>query len=65
VAAPSSSGGVAMKALVDAEVQNIINEGYATARAILTEHADQLKVLADALLEHEQINRSQFEALLK
>jgi cell division protease FtsH len=59
------SGSVAMNAIVDAEVQNIINEGYAIARSILSEHADQLKMLADALIEHEQLNRSQFEALLK
>jgi ATP-dependent metalloprotease FtsH len=65
MAAPSRSGSVAMSALVDAEVQNIINEGYVMARTILSEHADQLKLLADTLLEHEQLDRAQFEALLK
>jgi ATP-dependent metalloprotease FtsH len=65
MAAPSRSGSVAMHALVDAEVQNIINEGYAMARTILSEHADQLELLASSLLEHEQLDRAQFEALLK
>lgn len=65
MAAPSRSGSVAMNALVDAEVQNIINEGYTMARTILSEHTDQLKLLASALLEHEQLDRAQFETLLK
>jgi len=65
MAAPSRSGSVTMNALVDAEVQNIINEGYTMARTILSGHADQLELLASALLEHEQLNRAQFEALLK
>jgi len=55
--------GTAMSALIDAEVQRILNEGRAMARAVLTEHNDQLLCLADALMEHEQLDRAQFEAL--
>ncbi|GCF07693.1 ATP-dependent metallopeptidase FtsH/Yme1/Tma family protein [Dictyobacter arantiisoli] len=62
--ATRSSGGATMSALVDKEVQHIIAEGSAVAREILTRHKDQLTLLADALLEHEQLDRSQFEALL-
>lgn len=62
--AARSTGGVAMNALIDAEVQRILHDGKAIARQILTEHADQLTLLADALLEHEQLDRQQFEALL-
>jgi cell division protease FtsH len=54
---------VAMGALIDAEVQHILHEGYAMARTILMEHADQLTLLATQLLEHEQLDRTQFSAL--
>jgi len=57
--------GLAMNALIDIEVQRILNEGRAMARAILTEHNDQLVHLADALMEYEQLDRTQFEALFK
>lgn len=52
-----------MNALIDAEVQRILTEGRTMARTILTAHSDQLQCLADALMEHEQIDRTQFEAL--
>ena len=54
-----------MATLIDSEIQRILKEGYAMARALLGEHYDQLTKLADALLEHEQLDRSQFEALLQ
>jgi cell division protease FtsH len=57
------TGSVAMGALIDAEVQHILHEGYAMARTILMEHADQLTLLATQLLEHEQLDRTQFSAL--
>jgi cell division protease FtsH len=53
-----------MATLIDHEVQHILNEGYARAHALLSEHYDQLTKLADALLEHEQLDRAQFEALV-
>jgi cell division protease FtsH len=62
--AARSSGGAAMNALVDAEVQRILHEGKAMARQILCDHADQLTLLSDALLEHEHLDRQQFESLL-
>jgi len=55
--------GIGMSALIDAEIQYILNQGREMARDILTEHADQLSVLADALLRDEQLDRAQFEAL--
>ncbi len=65
MSAPASQmlTGTTMNALIDSEVQRILNEGRAIARAILTEHSDQLVCLADALMEHEQLDRAQFEAL--
>jgi ATP-dependent metalloprotease FtsH len=61
--AASSGSSAPLSALVDREVQRILNEGRELARKVLTEHADQLQKLADALIEHEQLNRKQFEAL--
>jgi cell division protease FtsH len=60
-----NTGGIMLNALIDAEVQRILNTGRDMARTLLTEHADQLTLLANALIEHEQLDRSQFEALLK
>ena len=60
---PNSSS--SMSAMIDAEVQRILNAGYEMARSILREHADQLTRLADALMEQEQLDRKQFEALFQ
>ncbi|MBE3560522.1 MAG: ATP-dependent zinc metalloprotease FtsH [Ktedonobacteraceae bacterium] len=62
--APRSRSSVPLSVLIDAEVQRILNEGREMARSILTRHYDQLARLAAALLEHEQLDRAQFEALL-
>ncbi|MEM8958448.1 MAG: ATP-dependent zinc metalloprotease FtsH [Pseudomonadota bacterium] len=40
---------------IDAEVRKIVDEGYETAKRILTEHADQHHKLAEALLEYETL----------
>jgi ATP-dependent Zn protease len=58
------SSSMSMASLVDREVQRILYKGYEMAREILHEHNDQLTKLADALLEKEQLDRKQFEALL-
>lgn len=58
-------GGAMLNAQIDAEVQRILNEGRAIARRVLTEHNDQLTLLADTLIEREQLDRAQFEALLQ
>lgn len=63
ISAPQSTHGLAMSTLIDAEVQHILNEGCEMARNILMQHADQLSVLAEALIKHEQLDRAQFEAL--
>jgi cell division protease FtsH len=63
--APHNLNGVSMNALIDSEVQRILNEGREMARKLLTEHYDQLKRLANALMEHEQLNRAQFEELMR
>jgi ATP-dependent metalloprotease FtsH len=62
--APYGINGAAMNALIDSEVRRILDEGRMMARTILTEHRHQLDRLADALMEHEQLDRAQFESLL-
>jgi len=62
-ASPLSSSG--MSALVDQEIRKILEEGQYMAQRILQEHVHQLHRLADALVEREQLNRTEFEALLK
>ena len=65
VASANKASSLTMANTIDAEVQRIIQEGYAMARAILQEHSDQLTRLANALLEREQLDRKQFEALMQ
>ncbi len=54
-----------MATLIDSEVQSILHEGRATACTVLSEHYDQLTRLAYTLMEHEQLDRTQFEAILQ
>ncbi len=63
--APAARGNnsATMASMIDFEVQKILKEGQAMARALLSEHHDQLTKLADALMECEQLDRKQFEAL--
>ena len=61
----NTSSSTSMAMLVDAEVQRILKDGYAMAKSILSEHVDQLTKLADELMEHEQLDRKQFEALFQ
>ena len=58
-------GSTMLATLIDTEMRRLLKEGYAMARTLLIEHFDQLTKLADALLEHEQLDRSQFEALFQ
>jgi cell division protease FtsH len=64
-AARNSNTSSTMATLIDSEVQRILNEGCQMARALLSENHDQLALLANALMEHEQLDRKQFEALLQ
>jgi ATP-dependent Zn protease len=63
--APRNSNGVMLNALIDAEVQRILQEGQEIARALLLKHSKQLALLADTLMEREQLDRAQFETLLQ
>ena len=61
----NSSSSTSMAMLIDSEVQHILKEGYAIARTLLSEHSDQLTKLAEELMEREQLDRKQFEALFQ
>ncbi len=55
----------AVAAQIDAEVRDLIDEAYEAARALLTEHMDQLQVVAKALVEREKISGEEFKALME
>ena len=55
--------GEAVAGSIDAEVKRIIDEGYAKAKEIITDHLDVLHKSAALLLEKEKISRAEFEAL--
>ena len=67
MSAPAASNGSSapLAALVDMEVQRILNDGREMARKVLLEHSDQLQKLANSLMEREHLNRNEFEALFK
>jgi cell division protease FtsH len=54
----------ATQQLIDAEVRRLVQEGYDTAKSILTEKRDQLKTLAEALLEFETLSGEEMKNLL-
>jgi cell division protease FtsH len=49
---------------IDAEVRRLVEEGHEEARRILTEKADQLETLAQALLEYETLSGDEIKDLL-
>ena len=50
-------------ALIDAEVKHLINEAYAEAKSLISQHEEVLHKCADLLLEKEKIGQEEFEAL--
>ncbi|HYK82886.1 MAG TPA: ATP-dependent zinc metalloprotease FtsH [Gemmatimonadales bacterium] len=50
--------------LVDTELKRLLGEAYEHARAILTEHRDQLDRLAAALLERETLDREEVDLVV-
>ena len=52
-------------AAIDEEIQRIIKECYADAKAILSEHIDKLHFVAEYLLSHETMDGDQFKAAMQ
>lgn len=50
---------------IDAEIRELIDNSYESAREILKTHYDQLDLVARWLIEHEKINSTTFEQLMK
>ena len=48
---------------IDEEVKAIIEEAYGAAKKILSDNIEQLKVVAEGLLEVETLDNRQFEQL--
>jgi cell division protease FtsH len=49
---------------IDDEVKTIIDKAYQTCKKTLTDNRDKLELLAQALIEHETIERQEFEDLM-
>ncbi len=52
------------KRLIESEVKNLIDEGYETARRILTEKADDFERLAKGLLEYETLTGDEIRKVI-
>ena len=50
---------------IDAEVQKIINDAHKEAKAIITKYKDDVELIAQTLLEHEQITAEEIDYLLE
>jgi cell division protease FtsH len=50
--------------MIDDEIRRIVEDAHDRARAVLTEHIDDLRRLSDILIEYETIDRDQFDRLL-
>ena len=49
---------------IDAEVRKIVDRNYQRALDIINEHRDKMISLSEALIEHETLDRHEFEALM-
>ena len=50
---------------IDSEVRDIVEDGYETARRILTEHMPELHKLAKYLMEREKISGDEFKVIME
>ncbi len=50
---------------IDHEIRDIVDEGYETARRILTEHMPELHKVAAVLMEREKISGEEFKTLME
>jgi len=51
--------------VIDEEIRRLVEEGEATARQILTEHLDELHIVAKGLLEYETLTAEEIRALIR
>lgn len=53
-----------ISAQIDGEVRRLMNDAYVRAKEVLEQHAGVLKVIADRLIEVENIEREEYEQIL-
>lgn len=58
------SAGPDTQEIIDAEVRKLVDEGYARAKQILTDHADQLENMAQGLLEYETLTGAEIKKVI-
>ena len=51
-------------AQIDAEVKRLIDGAYDRCKAILSDHADRVRVVAECLLEHETMDADTFQSIM-
>jgi cell division protease FtsH len=49
---------------IDKEIRRVVEQGYDRAKTVLTEHRDELELLAGALLEYETLSGDEIKAVL-
>ena len=49
---------------IDAEIRKVVEDGYARAKTVLTENAEELEMLAKALLEYETLSGDEITMVL-
>jgi len=54
-----------MAAIIDGEIKNIVEDAHRQATHILTEHLDELHIVAKALLEYETLSGDEIKALMR
>ncbi len=52
-------------AKIDEEIKNIIDEAYAKAEQILSDHAEEVRITAELLLEKEHLTGAEFNAIFE
>ncbi len=60
----SNHSGTTQK-MIDDKVRELVNEGYETAKRILTEHRDELENLAQGLLEYETLTGPEITRVMR
>ena len=50
---------------IDTEVKRLVEDGYQTAKKLIDDHRDKLELIAKALLEHETLDGTQVEDIVK
>ncbi|KAH7040652.1 cell division protease ftsH [Microdochium trichocladiopsis] len=53
------------RAIIEAEVQRTVDEAYERARKLLTDHRNELDLLAKALVEYETLSREEVEKVIR